>query len=90
MGPSVSQPVYCGAGVSVGGYGRDGVPASQQWGPEPSAAAAATPLTRGGLRAWVRLISSRALARESRSAESWCRASHRLRMTADGLARWAK
>ena len=54
------------------------------------AAAAARPLPRGGLRAWERLISSRALARESRSAESWCRASHRLRITADGLARWAK
>jgi hypothetical protein len=35
---------------------------------------------------WTLPISSRALARESRSPVSWCWASHRLRITADGLS----
>lgn len=39
---------------------------------------------------WILLISSRALARESRSPESWCWASHRLRITDDGLSWHAK
>lgn len=39
---------------------------------------------------WILLISSRALASESRSPPAWCRASHRLRMTPDGLRCLAK
>lgn len=39
---------------------------------------------------WTFPISSRALARESRSPESWCWASHRLRITEDGLSWHAK
>lgn len=39
---------------------------------------------------WTLLISSSALARESRSPESWCWASHRLRITDDGLSWHAK
>lgn len=44
----------------------------------------------GELLEWILPISSRALARESRSAVSWWRASHRLSMTADGLCCFAK
>lgn len=44
----------------------------------------------GELLEWIFPISSRALARESRSVASWCRASHRLRMTAEGLCCLAK
>lgn len=39
----------------------------------------------GELLEWILPISSKALAKESRSAVSWWRASHRFRMTAEGL-----
>lgn len=44
----------------------------------------------GDVLEWILLISSRALARESRSAVSWWRASQRLSITADGLCCFAK